>query len=136
MTSVGLLIATGCAKQATESSKPANTSEHGNAHEPAKVKCAPGGSKLKLSAVDVEFSTDCLAVAANAPFAIEFENDDTGVEHNVAIFKDPKDPNKLFTGELITGPSKVTYQVGAIDKGSYHFHCDVHPEMKGTLVVD
>ena len=82
------------------------------------------------------FSTDCLAAPADTPFTIAFDNKDVGVPHNVAIFTDDTATKALFTGEMVTGPKKVTYEVKALPAGTYFFRCDVHPTtMSGTFVV-
>lgn len=104
-------------------------------HHPKDVKCSPSSDKVTVKAKDVAFSTDCLAFEADKPFSIQFKNEDEGVEHNIAIFKDPDAAEKLFKGELTTGPSDVTYNVNPIPKGKYHFHCDVHPDMNGAVIV-
>jgi plastocyanin len=41
----------------------------------------------------------------------------------------------LFTGDLVSGPKKIVYQVPALEQGTYFFRCDVHPTMTGTFVV-
>ena len=82
------------------------------------------------------FDTDCLAAPAGRPFTIAFDNMDPGVPHNVSIYTDSSATTALFTGDLVTGPKAVTYDVGALKPGTYHFRCDVHPRtMFGTFVV-
>lgn len=98
--------------------------------------CAPAGNTLHLSAMNAAFDTDCLAVHAGSPFKIVFDNMDPGVPHNVSIYTDETAAQALFTGELLTGPGKITYAVDALDAGTYFFRCDVHPTtMTGTFVV-
>jgi cytochrome c oxidase subunit 2 len=94
---------------------------------------APGETVIKLSAEKLAFSTKTLEVPAGKPFVIEFENKDSGIAHNVAIL----DGNTaLFTGEVITGPKTVQYQVPALKAGQYKFLCDVHPTvMFGDVVA-
>jgi plastocyanin len=50
----------------------------------------------------------------------------------VSIHGDGQD---LFEGEVVAGPTTVTYAVPALDPGEYAFVCDIHPEMTGTLVA-
>jgi hypothetical protein len=51
----------------------------------------------------------------------------------VAIYTDDSATESLFVGDLVDGPKTVTYDVPALDPGSYYFRCDVHPQMNGTL---
>jgi plastocyanin len=86
------------------------------------------------------FEQTSLAVPADAPIDLEFDNQETGVQHNVVIFReDPaKSPDQqpLFDGRLTTGPSKTTYKVAPLSEGSYFFHCEVHPAtMTGTITA-
>ena len=82
---------------------------------------------------DQAFVPSSLAVPAGEPLVVAFENDDDGVPHNVAIYTDDSAVQSLFVGDVIDGPTTVTYDVPAIDPGRYYFRCDVHPQMNGTL---
>jgi len=97
--------------------------------------CAPEGTALTVVAEQMAFDTDCLAAPADTAFTIAFDNKDLGVPHNVSIYKDDSATEALFTGELVTGPGKITYKVPALPAGTYFFRCDVHPTMNGTFVV-
>jgi len=81
------------------------------------------------------FDQDTLSVKADEPIALEFDNQDPNVPHNVVIFDGPDEKApELFKGGLVTGPEKVTYQVDALPAGSYFFHCEVHPAtMQGVI---
>jgi plastocyanin len=98
--------------------------------------CAPSGRDLAISAMNSAFDTGCLAAPAGKPFTIAFDNMDPGIPHNVSIYTDSSATTALFTGEMVTGPDTVTYEVGALEPGTYFFRCDVHPTtMTGTFVV-
>ena len=84
---------------------------------------------------DQRFVPARLSVAGGEPFAIAFSNEDDGVGHNVAVYTDDSAEEPLFVGEIVTGPTQVTYEVPALDPGSYYFRCDIHPVMDGTLEV-
>ncbi|MFN2545092.1 MAG: cytochrome c oxidase subunit II [Actinomycetota bacterium] len=98
--------------------------------------CSPSGSTVDLEAKGIHFDTDCLAAPAKQPFTIDFDNQDSGVPHNVAIYTDDSAAKALFTGDIVTGVKKVPYQVDPLPAGSYFFRCDVHPTaMFGTFIV-
>lgn len=118
------------AATAPTSTAPAQGGEGG---EPAA--CAPAGTALAVTAEGIKWNTDCLAVAAGEAFSISLDNKDR-VPHNVAILKSHSSTDALFRGELIQGPKATTYQVPALEAGTYVFHCEVHPtQMRGTFVV-
>jgi heme/copper-type cytochrome/quinol oxidase subunit 2 len=91
------------------------------------------GPALKIGAKDTAFSTNALEATAGQPFSIEFTNNDD-LPHNVAIFQDKQ---KLFSGEIVTGPKTTTYAVDALPAGEYTFICEVHPipAMTGKLTI-
>jgi plastocyanin len=109
--------------------------ETGGGAAPAAA-CQPDGTELSITAQNIAFDKECLAVPAGQPFTIDFDNQDQGTPHNVAIYDAPGG-TELFKGEIVTGPTTTTYQVDAIDQeGELHFQCDVHPTtMTGTFVV-
>jgi plastocyanin len=99
----------------------------------------PGASPaaaVQIAAKNAFFDKDSLEAPAGQPFAIEFDNLDGGVQHNVAIYEDDSAQDQLFVGEIFPGPEKRIYQVPALDADEYFFRCDVHPAtMTGTLTV-
>jgi plastocyanin/uncharacterized membrane protein len=84
---------------------------------------------------DQRFFPDRIEAAAGGPLTLAFSNEDDGVPHNVAIYTDDSVQESLFVGDLVEGPTTVTYDVPAIEPGEYYFRCDVHPQMDGALEV-
>jgi plastocyanin len=100
---------------------------------------APAPDGLVVVAENLEFDTDTIELPADTPTTITFENrDDVGTfgPHNIAIYPDENLGTALFPGELINGPATVDYDVPALPAGEYFFHCDVHPQMQGDVLVD
>ncbi len=93
-----------------------------------------GGPTVDVAAQGIQFDTDTIDLPAGGPATIHFENRDP-VQHNVAIFSDDTLANVLFRGDLIAGPRSIDYPIPPLDPGTYYFHCDVHPNMNGTVVV-
>ena len=83
------------------------------------------------------FDTKALTFKAGTPTDLTFENQESGVQHNVVIFQGSSDTGpQVFSGSLLTGPAKTTYHVPALSAGTYYFHCEVHPTtMFGTITV-
>lgn len=86
-----------------------------------------------VSAENIAFLQSSITVPAGRPFTIVFENLEA-VPHNVAI-RDASGAD-LFTGEVVTGPTVVIYQVPALVAGEYTFICTVHPTMTGTVTAE
>ncbi len=72
---------------------------------------------------------------AGKPTTLTFDNEDAGVTHNIAIYKDDSLSEALFQGKQFPGIATEEYQIPALEPGTYYFHCDVHPTMSGTVVV-
>jgi cytochrome c oxidase subunit 2 len=95
----------------------------------------PGAAPLALVAKDIAFDKTELGAPADAPFQIEFDNQDAQIPHNVAIHEGSPTGPEVFKGEVFPGPAKKTYDVPALKAGAYGFVCSVHPNMAGTLTV-
>ena len=87
-----------------------------------------------LSAAGLAFDAAELAVPANTPFVIVFENREA-VSHNVSIYADDSHQDRRFEGVLFAGPATRWYPVPALAPGTYAFICDLHPSMAGRLVA-
>jgi plastocyanin len=94
-----------------------------------------GGARVTVTAQGLQFDTDRITLPAGAPSTIHFENNDPGIQHNIAIFTDSSLGTNLFRGEIVTGPAAVDYRIPPLEPGTYYFHCDVHPTMNGTVEV-
>ncbi len=97
--------------------------------------CAPSGTSLALTAENHKFDKDCLAVTAGESFTIWFDNRDRD-RHNVAVLPSHTSTETIFGGDIVPGPRSTVYAVPNMKAGTYHFHCEVHPNlMNGTFVV-
>ena len=98
---------------------------------------APGGpgETLKVTAQNITYLQTNLTAKAGAPFKIEFDNQDNGVPHNVAIHQGSPTGTEVFKGAIFPGVATQTYDVKQLDAGTYAFVCSVHPTMTGTLTV-
>jgi plastocyanin len=85
-----------------------------------------------VTAKDMRFLEPEVTVPAGTPFELVFDNQEAP-PHNVAIFDAAG--SKVFAGEIVSN-TKVTYQVPALAAGSYPFICEVHPDMKATIVAE
>ena len=94
-----------------------------------------GGEAVTVTAQNVAFDTDTIELPADTESTITFDNQDSGVPHNIAIFTDDTLSEDLFRGETITGPDTIDYPIPPLEAGEYCFHCDVHPDMNGTVIV-
>ncbi len=104
---------------------------------PAVTPAAGGGSQsgaTTISAKDVKFSTDKLTANAGSN-TFTFNNQDSGVPHNFAIYKDSGYTQKVGATDIANGPASADLKVD-LQPGTYYFRCDVHPtQMQGTITV-
>jgi plastocyanin len=96
---------------------------------------SPVAGGLEISAENVAFDKAELSAPAGEPFPLVFHNEDAGVPHNVAIHEGSPTGPEVFKGEVFNGIETRTYQVPALDAGTYGFVCTVHPNMTGTLTA-
>jgi plastocyanin/mono/diheme cytochrome c family protein len=100
----------------------------------ASANAGAGATTVPLTAQGIKFTTATLTVPAGQAFNIEFDNQDVGVPHNVAI----KDSTGtfVFKGATFPGIAKQTYAVSPLAAGTYTFLCTVHSNMSGTLTAN
>jgi plastocyanin len=95
------------------------------------------GNTINLVAQNTAFNMKTITVPAGAKVTINFNNMDTGVPHNFAVYTDQSATTPIFKGEIISGPRTTTYTFNApTSPGTYYFRCDVHPTvMNGQFNV-
>jgi plastocyanin len=101
-------------------------------YDQAPASLDPAGPKL--AAIGIAFDRAELAVSADRPFILVFENREA-VTHNVSIYADSSRQDRRFEGVLFGGPATRWYPVPALAPGTYVFLCDLHPSMTGRLVA-
>ncbi|MCC7075875.1 MAG: cytochrome c oxidase subunit II [Acidimicrobiia bacterium] len=118
----------------------AGTKSEAEAELLATTACKPSGTKVEVVAKDIKFDKKCLAAPVDSPFEIVFDNQDEGIDHNVAIYTSEEavtaGEKALFQGEIFKGVDERTYDVEPIAEGQYFFICDIHPTaMTGTFNI-
>jgi mono/diheme cytochrome c family protein len=106
---------------------------------PSEKACAEPCQTVNLVGQNILFDKDEIAVTSGGNVRIHFENKDTGVQHNVAVYVSSSNltaaaPNSI--GTIFGGPGidDVVFATPAV--GSYFFRCDVHPTtMTGDFIV-
>lgn len=90
-----------------------------------------------LIAKNIAFNSSTITVPAGANVTVNFDNQDTYIPHNLAVYTDSSASKAIFQGKQITGPAKTTYTFTAPTRpGTYFFRCDVHPtQMTGQFIV-
>ncbi len=106
---------------------------------PATTTMPPTGGAVTvgLIAKNIAFNTSTITVPACSNVTVAFDNQDSGIPHNFAVYSDPGLSNTIFKGAIITGPKAITYTFKApCAPGDYWFRCDVHPAaMNGKFIV-
>ena len=88
-----------------------------------------------VGAAAAGFKETEITVAAGKPFTVCYDNQDTGVPHNLGFY-DKQGGTEFAKSDVATGPVMQIIQVPAQQPGEYWFQCDVHPTtMTGKLIV-
>lgn len=92
---------------------------------------------VDLVAVGISFNMKTITVPAGAHVVVNFDNRDSGIPHNFAVYDTPSMGRDIFVGPIIFGPGKTIYEFDAPQEpGTYHFQCDPHANiMKGDFIV-
>ena len=101
------------------------------------VTAPPPPAVIYLSAQGLAFNVTTITVAAGAHVTVHFENLDSAIPHNLAVYTDSSATTVIFQGALITGVTSITYTFDApTTPGTYFFRCDAHPSlMTGSFIV-
>src|SRR5450830_274277 len=96
-----------------------------------------GGNNITVTAAGMAFDTNSITVSAGAHVTITFQNNDSGIPHNIAFYTSTAATTIIYQGARTTGVSTVTYTFDApTTPGTYFFRCDVHPTtMTGDFIV-
>ena len=115
------------------------------------MELAGSDPELTIVARDLTFPMTCLVAAAGKPLTFHFDNEDSGVPKNLAIY--PMDDclekafstgdlspscaldHPVFQGEIAAILGGPVYRVPALDPGRYWFQDDVHPTSHGLLIA-
>jgi len=92
---------------------------------------------VNIMAKNIAFNMSTITVPVGAEVTVNFDNQDSGVQHNIAFYTDSSAATTIYKGPITTGPNKTTFTFTAPSTaGTYFFRCDVHPtQMTGQFIV-
>ncbi|HYM84500.1 MAG TPA: cupredoxin domain-containing protein [Candidatus Dormibacteraeota bacterium] len=90
-------------------------------------------SAVHVQAKGLQFATTQVEATAGRAFTIAFDNSGGSAPHNVDIVDGSG--KSVYQGAIVDPGKSAAYSVPALAAGSYSFKCDLHPDMKGTIVV-
>jgi cytochrome c oxidase subunit 2 len=95
---------------------------------------APSGAPVEqVTALNIAFDKKELTVPANAPFVIDFKNDDPAtITHDIDIYG-ADGTTVVANQEPIAGGTERQYQYEPLAAGTYQFFCSVHPGVPGMI---
>jgi len=99
------------------------------------IEAGAGGGGLTVTAKSLAFDTDELDLPGGKPTTFTFDNEDAGIAHNFSIYTDDSASKVLFQFDPFPGVDSRSFDIPALDPGTYFFRCDVHTTMNGTVVV-
>jgi plastocyanin len=97
----------------------------------------PGGTpvtSLTVVAKTISFDVTQIVLKADSTITLTLDNQAPGIPHNLAILTS-ENGTKIFGQAPFAGPAKETWTFTSPAPGQYFFHCEVHPTMKGTVIV-
>jgi plastocyanin len=99
------------------------------------IEAGAGGGGLTVTAKSLAFDTDELDLPGGQPTTFTFDNQDAGIAHNLSIYTDDSASKVLFQFDPFPGVDSRSFDIPALDPGTYYFRCDVHSTMNGIVVV-
>jgi plastocyanin len=90
-----------------------------------------------ITARNMAFNTSTITVPAGSSVTINFNNQDSGNYHDIAIYTDASATNSIFVGMPVIGISTIAYYFTAPSSpGTYIFRDKIHPQnMTGQFIV-
>jgi plastocyanin len=142
LTASMLLVFSGCSGVLTTTPVAPSSAGPGTNPPPATsvppVSMQPPGKVVTIDLItqNMAFDKSGITVPAGAQVTINFNNKDK-VGHNFAAYTSEAATTSIFIGQIITGPSTITYTFTApAAPGTYFFRCDPHANfMKGQFIV-
>ncbi len=120
-------------------SSPSSTTSNVTPISPNATTNATGAAQVNIDLVsqNLAFDKKTITVPAGASVTINFNNKDSGIAHNFALYTDSTAATPIYVGQIVNGPAAITYTFTAPSTpGTYFFRCDVHPTtMTGSFIV-
>jgi hypothetical protein len=104
---------------------------------PAPATVSSGKVIVGITAMNMAFNTTTITVPASSSVTINFNNQDSGIYHNIAIYTDASANKSIFIGLPVIGISTIDYSFTAPSSpGTYFFRDNIHPRnMTGQFIV-
>jgi hypothetical protein len=98
---------------------------------------APAGPRIEIVSENIAFDTDELRAPADTDFTIVDINDDIGIPHNFALFRDAAHLGLIARTDIMQGPAEQELAIPPLEPGTYYFLCQTHTDqMTGTLIAE
>ena len=104
-----------------------------NAVDPSASAAPVDPNAVHVQAMGMDFATKEVDATAGKAFTIAFDNSAGAAPHNVDIVD--ASGKSVFQGSIVDAGDSASYSVPALAAGIFGFRCDLHPDMKGTVVV-
>src|SRR5438067_1600069 len=105
---------------------------YGVGQRPEERKAGPPAQTVV--AKNIAYVQKQIKVPAGAAITVNFKNDDT-VPHNMDFTVDQEGTKTFYKQDPFTGPAEQDYKLSTPAPGKLYYHCDVQPNMKGTINV-
>jgi plastocyanin len=97
-----------------------------------------GPTSVTVVAKNLQFNPRSITASVGQPLTVTLDNQDAGVQHNIAFFTN-RSATTLLTSDsrmdIFPGVAQKSFTFTPSRAGTFYFHCDVHPDMNGSLIV-